>query len=83
MKIHSLLSIVPLLLAVCEAGIFSSSKEQDSSINDAPPTFRYDYKLAFKKPYYYNDSVPFWETGGGKVLIGTCCSWLMTCIAVH
>ncbi|KAI8877898.1 hypothetical protein K501DRAFT_37597 [Backusella circina FSU 941] len=64
MKIHSLLSIVPLLLAVCEAGLFGSSKEPE--IEDAP-LFRYDYKLAFKKPYYYNDSVPFWETGGDVI----------------
>lgn len=29
---------------------------------------RHDYKLTFKKPYYYNGSVPFFDTYGSRLL---------------
>jgi hypothetical protein len=50
---------------------FFGSDQQDSKFRkvehpQAPP-FKLDYKLSFKKPYYYyNNTIPFWTTSGGK-----------------
>ncbi|KAG0748297.1 hypothetical protein G6F62_001109 [Rhizopus arrhizus] len=69
MKTYSILVVTSLLLKTCSAGIWSSDTNQVDPVEaekDLPesPTSKYDYKLSFKKPYYYNDSVPFWSTGG-------------------
>ncbi|CEI92403.1 hypothetical protein RMCBS344292_06661 [Rhizopus microsporus] len=72
MKVYSLLIVTALLLETCSAGIWGSSEvhqvDPQQAERDLPdtPTSKYDYKLSFKKPYYYNNSVPFWSTGGGK-----------------
>lgn len=71
MKTYSILVVTLLLLKTCSAGIWSSDTNQVDPVEaekDLPesPTSKYDYKLSFKKPYYYNDSVPFWSTGGGN-----------------
>lgn len=34
------------------------------------PKLRHDYKLTFKKPYYYNHTVPFFDTYGRKSFTG-------------
>lgn len=34
------------------------------------PKLRHDYKLTFKKPYYYNHTVPFFDTYGRKFFTG-------------
>lgn len=38
--------------------------------DDGNPKLRHDYKLTFKKPYYYNHTVPFFDTYGRKSFIG-------------
>lgn len=69
MKVLSILVISSCLLQSCSAGLWGSSKvdpitaEQDLP---AAPTSKFDYKLSFKKNFYYNGTVPFWTTGGGK-----------------
>ncbi|RCH87134.1 hypothetical protein CU097_002357 [Rhizopus azygosporus] len=68
MKVYSLLIVTALLLETCSAGIWGSSEvhqvDPQQAERDLPdtPTSKYDYKLSFKKPYYYNNSVPFWST---------------------
>jgi hypothetical protein len=37
------------------------SKEDDGNLK-----LRHDYKFTFKKPYYYNHTVPFFDTYGRK-----------------
>ena len=32
------------------------------------PKLRHDYKLTFKKPYYYNNTIPFFDTYGRKLV---------------
>jgi hypothetical protein len=69
MKILSLLVLSSCLLQSCSAGLWGSSKvDPIAAEQDLPlaPTSRFDYKLSFKKNFYYNETVPFWTTGGGN-----------------
>ncbi|CAO3637682.1 unnamed protein product [Cunninghamella echinulata] len=80
MKISSLFFISSIFIFNgIEAGIFSHRASSDSSTtnnnnneqNDnkiiVPATQKFDYKLSFKYPYYYNNTVPFWTTGGDMI----------------
>jgi hypothetical protein len=53
-------------------GFFGGS-DQDSKTskigNPQAAPFKLDYKLSFKKPYYYNNTIPFWQTTGGMYKI--------------
>ncbi|KAI9300533.1 concanavalin A-like lectin/glucanase domain-containing protein [Cunninghamella echinulata] len=79
MKISSLFFISSIFIFNgIEAGIFSHRASSDSSTSNnnnnnneqndnkivIPATQKFDYKLSFKYPYYYNNTVPFWTTGG-------------------
>lgn len=66
-----------LLFGHAQAGIFShraSNDDSGSSSNNgggdneekSVVTKRMDYKLSFKIPYVYNETIPFWSTGGGR-----------------
>lgn len=68
MKFFSILAVSSCLLQACSAGIWGSSKtdpiQAEQDLADAPAT-KFDYKLSFKKNFYYNGTVPFWTAGGG------------------
>ncbi|KAI8643491.1 legume-like lectin family-domain-containing protein [Parasitella parasitica] len=56
-----------LLLETCSAGIWGSAKTDPIQAEENlpfAPTSKFDYKLSFKKNFYYNSSVPFWTLGG-------------------
>lgn len=70
MKIYSILAISSCLLHTCSASIWGSDKVDPIKAEEnlpLAPTFKFDYKLSFKKNFYYNDTIPFWTTGGGKL----------------
>jgi hypothetical protein len=49
-------------------GFFGGSDQDSKSTkieNPQAAPFKLDYKLSFKKPYYYNNTIPFWQTTGG------------------
>ncbi|KAI7877870.1 legume-like lectin family-domain-containing protein [Mucor mucedo] len=67
MKVFSILAITSCLLQACSAGIWGSNKKDPIQAEEnlpLAPTFKFDYKLSFKKNFYYNETVPFWTTGG-------------------
>lgn len=73
MKLSSILTVSSLLLIQsCSAGLWGSSSKTDPIVAEgnlpSAPISKFDYKLSFKKNFYYNGSVPFWTTGGGKQL---------------
>ncbi|KAI9284404.1 legume-like lectin family-domain-containing protein [Umbelopsis sp. AD052] len=52
------------------AGFFGGSDDNSKSTrveNPQAAPFKLDYKLSFKKPYYYNSTVPFWQTSGDVI----------------
>ncbi|RCI04273.1 hypothetical protein CU098_012594 [Rhizopus stolonifer] len=67
MKVYSVLFISSLLLQSCSAGLWGNKKEDpiqaEYKLADNPAS-KFDYKLSFKKNYYYNNTIPFWSTGG-------------------
>ncbi|KAG0162672.1 hypothetical protein DFQ30_001540 [Apophysomyces sp. BC1015] len=73
MKLTCLLTLASLLALnqICEAGgkfwySGGSSAEQaeTTTSNVEAPASKLDYKLTFKKPFYYNGTVPYWSLGG-------------------
>jgi hypothetical protein len=73
MKVFSILVVSSYLLQTCSAGIWGSGSNKVDPIKaeenlPQAPISKYDYKLSFKKNFYYNDTVPFWTTSGGKVI---------------
>ncbi|KAI8973534.1 legume-like lectin family-domain-containing protein [Mycotypha africana] len=75
MKIRGILFVSSLLLQSTMAGLWGSSSNngKKKKVMDpitaeknlpSAPTSKYDYKLSFKKNYYYNGSIPFWTAGG-------------------
>ncbi|KAG1474688.1 hypothetical protein G6F56_000197 [Rhizopus delemar] len=69
MRSFSVLIAASFLLNTCSAGIWGPEVNQVDPLEaekrlPESPTSKYDYKLSFKQPYYYNQSVPFWSTGG-------------------
>ncbi|KAI8580692.1 hypothetical protein K450DRAFT_235529 [Umbelopsis ramanniana AG] len=51
-------------------GFFGGSDEDSKTTrveNPQAAPFKLDYKLSFKKPYYYNNTVPFWQTSGDVI----------------
>ncbi|KAF7731989.1 hypothetical protein EC973_007094 [Apophysomyces ossiformis] len=77
MRLYSLLTLASLLLAQSQtteaAGKFwysgKSSAQEPETVNSQveAPISKFDYKLTFKKPYYYNGTVPYWTTGGDVI----------------
>ncbi|KAI8997225.1 legume-like lectin family-domain-containing protein [Pilobolus umbonatus] len=66
MRITSAL-LLTVLVQTCSAGLWGSSKSDPiKAEKDLPsaPTSKYDYKMSFKKPYYFNGTIPFWNTSG-------------------
>jgi mannose-binding lectin 1 len=69
MKIFRILAVSSLLLQSCSASLWGSSKSDPIAAEEKlpqAPTSKFDYKLSFKKNFYYNGTIPFWTTGGGK-----------------
>ncbi|KAI9486396.1 MAG: legume-like lectin family-domain-containing protein [Benjaminiella poitrasii] len=71
MKTLSIFAIATILIQSCSAGLWgsgSSSNKVDpiKAEENLPlaPTSKFDYKLSFKKNFYYNGTIPFWTTGG-------------------
>ncbi|KAI8085158.1 legume-like lectin family-domain-containing protein [Halteromyces radiatus] len=77
MKLNSLFLISSLFIFhTAQAGIFSHHAAKDdttdtikSNENDSKGVVdkKMDYKLSFKIPYYYNNNIPFWSTGGDVI----------------
>ncbi|KAI9358212.1 legume-like lectin family-domain-containing protein [Pilaira anomala] len=67
MKVYSIFAISTCLIQACSAGIWGSNKvdpiKAEANLPKAPIS-KYDYKLSFKKNFYYNNTIPFWTTGG-------------------
>ncbi|KAH8550988.1 legume-like lectin family-domain-containing protein [Umbelopsis sp. PMI_123] len=54
---------------------FGGSEENSKNTmvkNPQASPFKLDYKLSFKKPYYYNNTVPFWITSGDVIKAADC-----------
>lgn len=69
MKIFSIFVVSSLLLQSCSAGLWGNDKSDPIAAEEKLPqaaTSKFDYKLSFKKNYYYNGTIPFWTTGGGN-----------------
>ncbi|KAG2197099.1 hypothetical protein INT46_008700 [Mucor plumbeus] len=68
MKFFGIIAVSSLLLLeTCSAGLWGSSKVDPIQAEENlpfAPTSKFDYKLSFKKNFYYNGSVPFWTMGG-------------------
>lgn len=73
MKLPTIATAIPLLFLVvnpADAGFWGSSSQEQpetSAKTYSAPDLKLDYKLSFKKPYFYNGSIPFWTIGGGTV----------------
>ncbi|ORX46811.1 hypothetical protein DM01DRAFT_1339460 [Hesseltinella vesiculosa] len=65
------LVLVSYLIHAAHAGIFSkhASKDDNASVPDdvKAADMRFDYKLSFKEPLYYNDEIPFWNVQGDVI----------------
>ncbi|OAD08982.1 hypothetical protein MUCCIDRAFT_89854 [Mucor lusitanicus CBS 277.49] len=68
MKVFGIVAVSSLLLLeTCSAGLWGSSKVDPIVAEENlpfAPTSKFDYKLSFKKNFYYNGTVPFWSMGG-------------------
>ncbi|KAI7906969.1 legume-like lectin family-domain-containing protein [Cokeromyces recurvatus] len=68
MKPIRILVIATFLFQSTYAGLWGSSNKADPIKAEAnlpfAPISKFDYKLSFKKNFYYNGSIPFWTTGG-------------------
>lgn len=74
MKVFGIIAVSSLLLLeTCSAGLWGSNKVDPIVAEENlpfAPTSKFDYKLSFKKNFYYNGTVPFWSMGGGKYALG-------------
>jgi hypothetical protein len=73
MKVSAVFYLAVLGGCITEASAynpFGGSRDSSSRVEhqQAPP-FKFDYKLSFKRPFYYNNSIPHWQESGGKKLI--------------
>ncbi|KAL1934117.1 hypothetical protein VTP01DRAFT_6299 [Rhizomucor pusillus] len=73
MKLPTIATAIPLLFLVvnpADAGFWGSSSQEQpetSAKTYSAPDLKLDYKLSFKKPYFYNGSIPFWTIGGDVI----------------
>jgi hypothetical protein len=59
------ISVLSLILSVPTFVCSEPTQEDNKNLK-----VRHDYKLTFKKPYYYNLTVPFFDTYGRKSFYG-------------
>lgn len=72
MKAYSIITATLILAHTCCASLWGSDKADPIAAEQAlppVPVSKYDYKRSFKKPFIYNETIPFWHAGGGNRLI--------------
>ncbi|KAI8886725.1 hypothetical protein K501DRAFT_213266, partial [Backusella circina FSU 941] len=67
MKAYSIITATLLLIHTCSASLWGTDKVDPIAAEQAlppVPVSKYDYKRSFKKPFIYNETIPFWSAGG-------------------
>ncbi|KAJ2956157.1 hypothetical protein NQZ79_g7940 [Umbelopsis isabellina] len=68
MKVSAVFCLAVLGGCISEASAYNpwgSSRDSSSKLeNQQTPPFKFDYKLSFKRPFYYNNSIPHWQESG-------------------
>ena len=66
MNIRKYLFLTWMTLAFITISTFVSEVTSEELDKTPEPNKKHDYKLTFKKPYYFNGTVPFWDIYGSK-----------------
>ncbi|CAG8567727.1 9580_t:CDS:2 [Cetraspora pellucida] len=67
-RILTTLSLIALILSGLFSCLVSAINQNQNDITKEEIRRKHDYKHTFKQPYYYNDTVPFFDTYGNALL---------------